>query len=214
MAHGGSRMIELPRLPTSTAYSLRMVRNSDVQRSGTGGAMTPLSRQGDHWAVEIDPGVLARHCGQQLLSDIACGATERIRVPLARRSWGYSAGPAPVVEGSDQAGTTLIVSGLQSGGIFPKGDFFTLETAEGPTAHLIRETVLAGTGGVATFSFWPALWLPPADGDSVEINYPYLEGLVVDEGSQTWRNRWTPTSHSQRQVPVGVITDKFLIEEG
>lgn len=205
-------MIKLPRLPSSTAYSLRMVRNSDVQRSGTGGALTPLNRQGDHWAVEIDPGLLALHCGLELLSDIACGAGERVRVPLPSSPRGVSAGPAPVVNGGDQAGRTLSVTGLYDT-LFRKGDFFTVVTAEGPTAHQLRETVQA-SGGMADFSFWPSLWLPPADGDAIELNNPYLEGLVVEEGTQTWKNRRQPKYSNNRHLAVGVLTDKFLIEEG
>lgn len=194
--------ITLPRLPRGAQYGLRHVRNSETQRSGTGGSITGLNRQGDHWAVEVDPGVLGTACGRELLADIVRGTGERLRVPLPQP--GVDVGPvgAPQVKGAGQAGSALLIDGLTPHYVIRKGYFFTVETPDGPTAHLVTATMVANAAGEATVPFWPMLWLEPADNDVVEMAAPYIEGLIVDEGDQT----------SGRVAAV--TTSSFVIEEG
>lgn len=194
--------ITLPRLPRGAEYGLRHVRASETQRSGTRGSLTGLNRQGDHWAVEIDPGTLATACGRELLADIVRGTGERLRVPLPQP--GIDVGPvgSPRVKGGGQAGSSLALDGLTPNALIRKGWFFTLETADGPTAHLLTGHVVADSSGEATVSFWPMMWREPADNDRVEMISPFIEGLIVDEGDQA------SGSFSS------VRTDAFTIEEG
>lgn len=217
--------ITLPRLPRrSTAYELRAVRNSEVQRAGTGGSLSPLTRSGDHWAVEVDVGVLATMCGRALLADLVRGVGERIRVPIPQYGFeiglpgGTSSVPhsdgsyfsdgtgyapiTPRVSGAGQAGTSLSLDGMTPGYLVKKGLFFTLETTFGSSAHIITAEATANTLGQATIEFWPMLWLEPSDLDSLEMFEPYIEGLLVDEGGQS--------SGLFRSVTTG----SFTIEEG
>lgn len=194
--------ITLPRLPRGAQYALRHIRNSQVQRSGTGGSVTGLNRPGDHWAVEVDPGVLGTACGRALLADIVRGSGERLRVPLPQP--GVDVGPigAPRVKGAGQSGSTLLMDGLTPGIIVRKGYFFTLETTDGPTAHIVTALAVADDEGEATVTFWPMMWLEPADSDVIEMAEPYIEGLIVDDGDQT------------SGVFAAVTTSPFVIEEG
>ncbi len=194
--------IVLPRLPRATGYGLKFVRNSETQRSGVGGALSPLNRDGDHFAIEVDVGVLATECGRELLVDIARGMGERIRVPLPEPGVDKGAPGTPLVKGADQAGTSLILDGLTPHYVIRKGWFFTLVTEDGPSAHLVAAEVVADASGEATVTFWPSLWLPPADNDVVEIPEPYLEGLVVKDGDQV------------SGISASVMTDSFTVEEG
>lgn len=215
--------INLPRLPRQAAYDLRPVRNSTVQRSGTGGSLSPLRRSGDHWAVEVDTGVLATLCGRALLADIVRGVGERIRVPIPQvgvdvgspgtESVTHSDGTpfsdgapyAPVmprVSGSGQAGSSLLLEAFTPEYEVRKGQFFTLVTADGSSAHIVTAATVANSLGQATVTFWPMLWLEPADGSHVEWIAPYIEGLIVDDGGQ------------QSGVFAAVRTDSFVIEEG
>lgn len=194
--------INLPRLPRGAQYALRHVRNSDTQRSGTGGSLTGLNRQGDHWAVEVDPGALGTDCGRALLADIVRGTGERLRVPLPQPGIVVGAVGSPRVKGSDQAGSSLLIDGLTPHFIIRKGWFFTVETPEGPSAHLVTTTVVADAAGEVTVSFWPMLWLAPADNDVVQMHSPYLEGFIVDDGEQS------------TGLFASVRTDAFTIEEG
>lgn len=193
--------ITLPRLPRGAGYKVRFVRASETQRSGMG-ALTPLNRAGDHFAVEVDPGVLAISCGRELLADLARGMGERIRAPLPEPGVDKDSLGTPRVKGAGQAGTSLLLDGFEAHQPIRKGWFFTLETSEGSSAHIVTGEVIAAANTEATVAFWPELWLEPGDNDRIEIVEPYVEGLIVDEGGQT----------SGRFAAVS--TDPFVIEEG
>lgn len=194
--------ITLPTMSRNTAYSLRPVRSSETQRAGTGGTLTPLNRPGDHWAVEVDVGAMDTACGRTLLADIVRGMGERIRIPLPQPGINTGSPGLPKVNGADQAGSSLIMDGFTAGYVIAKGRFMTVVTPDGPTAHIVTAAVTASGGGAATVSFWPDLWLPPADNDVVEIAAPYIEGLIVDDGGQL-------------SGLLGIVTsDAFVVEEG
>jgi hypothetical protein len=194
--------IILPPASRSTDYQLRPVRNSEPQRAGTGGSLTPLSRLGDHWAVEVAPGVLATLCGRRLLADIVRGVGERIRVPIPQPGLDTGEPGSSVVRGNGQSGSTLALTRIAPHYPFQKGQFVTVVTAGGASAHILTADVAASAGGEATLSFWPLLWLAPSDGDRVEVRDPFLEGLIVDEGGQSSSSF------------AAVTTDSFTIEEG
>lgn len=193
--------ITLPRLPRGTGYAMRAVRASETQRS-SGGSLTPLNRSGDHWAVEVDPGVLATQCGMALLADIVRGMGERIRVPIPQPRVATGTPGAPRVKGAGQAGNSLVLDGLTPAYPLLKGRFLTVETPDGPTAHIIAAQAIVAASGEVTVSFWPSLWNPPSDNDVVEISEPYIEGLIVDDGDVT-SGRF-----------AAVTNDAFTIEEG
>ena len=194
--------IILPRLPRGAGYGVRFVRNSEAQRSGTGGSLTPLNRAGDHFAIEVDPQQLATCCGRELLADLARGTAEKLRAPIPEPGVEKGAPGEPRVKGAGQAGTSLLIDGFNPNYAVRKGWFFTLETAAGSSAHLVTGTVVADAGSEATVSFWPELWLEPGDNDVIVLIDPYIEGLIVDEGDQT----------SGRIAAV--TTTAFVIEEG
>lgn len=194
--------IILPPAARNTDYLIRPVRNSEAQRAGTGGSLTSLRRPGDHWAIEIAPGALATTCGRRLLADIVRGVGERIRVPIPQRGLDTGEPGSPVVRGEGQAGSSLRIFRLPIGHPLIKGQFVTLVTADGASAHILTADVAADSSGEAVLSFWPMLWLEPRDGDPVEVREPYVEGLIVDEGGQ-----------ASNSFPA-VMTDSFTIEEG
>lgn len=194
--------IILPRLPRGAGYAIRAIRNSETQRSGTGGSLTPLNRAGDHWAVEVDPGVLATVCGRELLADLARGHGERLRAPIPEPGVNKGAVGAPLVNGAGQAGTTLDLDGLTPQLAIRKGWFFTLVTADGCSAHIVTAEVVADADGEVEVAFWPELWLEPGDNDVIVMVDPYIEGLITDEGDQT------------SSVFAAVSTGAFVVEEG
>lgn len=193
--------ITLPRLPRGAGYALRFVRASETQRSGMG-SLTPLNRAGDHFAIEVDPGVLARSCGRELLVDLARGMGERLRAPIPEPGVDKGAPGTPLVAGADQAGTSLDLDGFTPHYALRKGWFLTLETEEGSTAHMVEAEAVANASGEVTVTLWPELWLEPGDNDPIVLIDPYIEGLIVDEGDQV----------SGRFAAVS--TAPFVIEEG
>lgn len=194
--------IILPPASRSTDYQLLAVRNSEAQRAGLGGSLSPLRRLGDHWSIEVAPGALATVCGRELLADIVRGVGERLRVPIPQQGFEVGEPGSPRVRGSFQSGTSLNLASVRVGYGFRKGQFITVVTAAGASAHILTAATTATGAGLATLSLWPMLWLEPVDGDRVEVAAPYIEGLIVDEGGQ-----------SQGGF-AAVMTDSFVIEEG
>lgn len=216
-------MIFLIPFQRETTYDLRPVRNSTIQRAGTGGSLTPLNRPGDHWEIEIDPGPLATLYGRSLLADLVRGVGQKARLLIPQRgidvgapggtpvphsdgSWfsdgaGY-ASYSPRVKGDGQSGDTLIVRDVTPHYAIRKGMFLTVVTAEGPTLHIVTKEAVADGGGDLTIPIWPMMWREPVDDDRVELAQPYMEGFIVDDGGQ------------QSGVFRSVRTDSFTIEEG
>lgn len=194
--------IVLPKAHRATDYVLEPVRNSRAQRAGTGGSLSPISRPGDHWSVEVNPVVLSTACGRRLLADIVRGVGERLRVPIPQRGLDIGAPGTPRVKGAGQSGASLLLDGVTPYYAFRKGQFITVKTPEGPTAHLISADAVADAAGEVTITFWPIMWLEPADNGLVEVLEPYIEGLIVDEGGQA------------SGVFPAVMTDAFTVAEG
>lgn len=194
--------IILPPAARTTDYALRRVTGSEPQRSAVGGVLTPLNRAGDHWAVEVDPGVLCTAAGRELLADIVRGGGERLRAPIPEPGVAKGTPGAPKVKGAGQAGSLLVCDGFTPQYAIAKGWFFTLVTAAGSSAHLVTAQAVADGSGEATLSFWPMLWRAPADNDVLVFVDPYIEGLIVEAGDQT------------SGLLAAVETDAFLIEEG
>lgn len=168
--------IILPRLPRASDYEVRLVEGTDVQRS-TNGVALPLARTGDHFEVEIDTGSLSPIHARELTVDLHRARGERVRVLLPQQ--GIDTGPLGVVtvDGAGQSGTTLNVRTPTPHGVFRKGWYVTVITdGIGRLCELAAEAV-ANADGEAALSIWPMLRVPPADGDTVEVAEPFLEGL-------------------------------------
>ena len=210
-------------LGRTAGYNLLPVQNSRIQRAGTGGSLSPISRVGDHWAIEVDTGTLATSCGRALLAKIARGSGGRLRVPIPQKGinlghrgdavpephsdgaffsdgTGYSLG-MPRVKGDDQSGSSLLVSAF-AGETMAEGRFLTIETATGATAHIVTAPAEADSDGNLLIPIWPMMWRAPADGDRVEVVEPYIEGYIVESGGQAF------------QLFAAVRTDAFMVEEG
>lgn len=193
--------IVLPRMPRNTAYTLRPVRQTDVQRAATGGARLPINRTGDHWSVEVDTGALGIICARELLADILRGAGEMVRVYIPQPGIDTGAPGTPRVKGADQAGSNLIVDGLTPYFAVRKGWFVTVVTDGVGRPYLVTGEVIADAAGEATLPLWPMLHVQPADNDVVEVAEPFLDGLITEGGEE-----------NSGLLPVGV-PDSFVIEE-
>lgn len=173
--------ITLQRLPRTAEYEIRQVEVSDVQRSSNGVSL-PITRTGDHFEIEIDVGSLSPICARELTVDLLQGRGQRIRVLLPMQGIDTGAPGAVVVGGADQSGSSLDVTGGTAYAVIRKGWFVTIETDGIGRLHMITaETILDATGAAA-LPLWPMLRAPPADGDTVEISEPYIEGFRSDGG--------------------------------
>lgn len=79
----------------------------------------------------------------------------------------------PLVDGADQTGLSLAVSGFDvSTTVFKAGDQFAFETAAGRELKMVTDTVVSDASGNATIPFVPAIRNAPADGAALIVAAP------------------------------------------
>ena len=175
----------LPTLPRNTDYTLRRVRAGETLRAGTGGSRTQIEYLGDHWAVEIDTGVMGLLCARGLVADLLMGSSQIVRVPIPEPGIDKGAPGAPVVDGEDLSGSLIPMRGLTPHYVLRKGWFVTIDAAAGARAYLVTGEVIAGADSKAVVPVWPMLHVPVADGDRVELLNPWIEGAIDDDGEHS-----------------------------
>lgn len=174
--------ITLPRLPRTADYEMRFVDETRVQRAGTGGSLLPLSRLGDHWAIEIEVGSLSPLCARELTADILRARGQPVRVMIPQHGIDTGAPGAPRVAGAGQAGSFIAIDSITPNFAVRKGWFLTIVTGGVGRAYMVAAEVIANASGEVTVEILPMLREPPADNDVVDIAQPWLEGLATEGG--------------------------------
>ncbi len=189
-------------LPRNAQCTMRPVRDGQVMRAATGGARLPVSRMGDHWAMEVDTGALSTLAARALTADILSAGAEPVRIAIPQP--GVQIGPpgAPRVKGAGQSGSSIELDGFPPYALVQKGRFITIETGGEGRAYLVdvADTV-ANASGEITLALWPMLHVEPSDNDVVEVVSPYIEGLIAEGGD-----------HASGLL-AAVTPDQFEIEE-
>lgn len=193
--------MSITRLPRGTQYQMRAVRRVEVQRAATGGARLPISYAGDHWAIEIETGALPVLYGRGLVGKVLNGVNTPVRVLIPQPGVDTGAPGSPTVAGAGQAGDSVDLENVTPYHVVREGQFITIETDGSGRAYLATAEAVANADGEITIPIWPLLHVEPADGDSVEIAEPWIEGLI-DEGGD----------HDSGLISA-VTPDSFLIEE-
>lgn len=88
----------------------------------------------------------------------------------------------PVVDGGGQAGTSLLLTGLTPTYPVRKGQFLSVVTDGQRFLYRAKAEVVADASGAATVPLRTMLRRSPADGDTVELAEPMIEGFVRDLG--------------------------------
>ena len=169
--------ITLQALPSTTTYSIREVAAGNILRPAFGGPLQPLTRKGDHWAVDVSiPALDARGCGMGLFADLTRGKREPLvlRVPdyMEARPYGN-----PVCNGVS-TGDTISVKGLTPTVVIPKGKWMSLVLNGQRYLYLVAVDAVANGSGVASVQVTSLLRRPTIDGAAVELAEPKIEGYV------------------------------------
>ena len=115
------------------------------------------------------------------LSRLQQGRTQVLR--MAYPLLGVVQGPAlgaPLVNGGSASGLTLPLRGLRVGAIIREGWWITVMDAAGNRyLHSTTGIVIADGSGHASVPIYPMLRAPLADGATVLLENPTVEGLVT-----------------------------------
>lgn len=161
---------------------MREVAAGNILRPTFGGPLQPLTRKGDHWAVDVTiPALDARGCGMGLFADLTRGKREPLvlRVPDYMEARPY--GP-PVCNGVS-TGDTIAIRGLTPAVVIPKGKWLSLILNGQRYLYLVAADALANGSGIASVQVTSLLRRPTIDGAVVELAEPKIEGYVAPNQS-------------------------------
>ncbi|USA39618.1 hypothetical protein NCF86_00190 [Pelagerythrobacter marinus] len=171
-------MIELPDRPAPTQMEPTLLDYGSVQR---GAASQRINRPGSRYRMAFSTPPMEPDTSRKFVARLLRAKREGLRVKLPLIVPQGIPG-TPVVNGAGQAGTTIALRGLTPGYIAKEGFWLNIVEADGTSyLHSVFETAVADENGEALIEIEPALRAPFADGDSVELSAPWIEGFVVGE---------------------------------
>lgn len=177
-------MIELKPAPFGTLFQPRFISHRADLKPPFGGSWDVLGRMGSHFAVGVRLPRLLQDDALEWLADLTSAETDTVLMawPQAGVELRGKSGPV-VVDGDDQAGTTLSVKNGVAAYPLRKGQFVSLKVDLGDGVyqrflHMIRTTVRLDADGKADLPITPMLRVSPPDGTEVEIERPMIEGRL------------------------------------
>lgn len=175
-------MIELPETPAPNGVTTALLDYGGVLRPALGGAALRLDRAGSRFRAEVSYPPMKAATARVFVSRLLDAKSEGLRIEFPLLGINQGIPGAPVVDGAGQSGKTLAVRGLTAGYAFKEGYWLSIEDAAGQHyLHNCRSNAVADGSGDAEISITPALRVPFADGDSIHLAKPMIEGLVDGE---------------------------------
>ena len=175
-------MIELPANPAPNGMDPILMDLGMVQR---GASSLRVDRPGNRYRIAFSYPPMQPDKARTFTGRLTRAKREGVKITLPLIVPQGSPG-SPVVDGAGQSGTSLAVRGLTVGYPAKEGFWLTIYEADGTGyLHQVVETVRADAAGEATLSIEPALRAPFADGATIELAAPTVEGFV-DGGEWGW----------------------------
>jgi hypothetical protein len=175
-------MIELPETPAPNGVEVALLDYGMILRPATGAEVLRINRAGTRHRLAISFPPMRPDTARKFIARFQKAKREGLRIdfPLLGLSQGVPG--TPVVDGAGQAGTTLALRGLTPGYAVKEGFWLTLIDDSGRRyLHTSSTAVVAGGDGKATIGIEPPLRAPFADGATVLLGKPTVEGVLVDE---------------------------------
>lgn len=189
-------------LPTARIASFALVPRlfSGNQEGALGGHDLPIPRMGDRWTAVVSTAQLRQNAdGRALLSALTMATTLDARMPIAQPHVPQlPGGSVPVVNGADQAGSTIPVRGVPGGTLLEQGRYFSILHLGIHHVHMVAQATIVPSDGTVAVPIWPQLRFLTIDGERVFFDVPMIEGKLVgfDKGGRFVRNRIDPFEFS------------------
>lgn len=191
-------MIELPENPAPTGVEVGVIDYGMTLRPSTGAAALRVNRAGSRYRVAVTWPPMQPDTARVFLSRFQQGQREGLRIDYPLLGLSQGSPGSPVVDGANPTGTTLPVRGLTPGYAVKEGYALTLIDASGVRyLHFAAAPVMASATGTASLTLTLPIRAPLADGSTILLSKPTVEGLVTDIG-------WTLSV--DRLVRLGGVT--------
>jgi len=174
--------INLPSDPAISSYEPYLVSARSNLTPSFGGPEDRSNRMGSRWAIDVAI-ALTDYVGSLQWSDLD-DESETLLLELPQPGLDTGSPGTPVVDGSSQSGSDLVLRGLNAGYVFQKGQFLSAITSGQRYLYRAKSDATANGLGQITIPIKPMMRVSPIDGDTVEIAQPMIEGFVnVKRGS-------------------------------
>lgn len=193
-------MIELPSKPKPNQMTPGMIDRGYILR---GASSLRVDRAGNRWAFNFTYPPMQQDEADTFTAPLARAKRQGVRIYLPVRVPQGIPG-APLVDGAvTAAASSLDVKGLNVGYVARVGFWLTIVDADGVGyLHRVVETVVADGSGNATLQIEPPLRAPFADGDTVHLGKPFIEGFI--DGQQ-----WTYDIGSDEFTTLSLTVEEF-----
>lgn len=171
-------------------------------RPSSGAPAQRYNRLGSRYAMEFELPPLDAATARLVKARLIQAKRDALRMPVPLPEGAQGSPGAPLVDGTDSAGTTLKLKGLTPGWMAREGYWLNVTDADGNLyLHDVAAPVRAGSDGKATLTLSLPLRCALANYAAVRIANPVIEGLLTSDVN------WT--------IPVGRIVSvpPFTIEE-
>lgn len=178
-------MIELPEDPAPNGVQVTPVDAGFLLRSATASSLLRVDRAGSHYQAEISFPPMEPEVADRFVVRIERAKRQGLRVDYPLLGRGQSGCGSPVVHGSGQAGTSLVLRGLTPSFAVKEGFKFTVVDADDNRAlHKVAEPARVAANGRVTLSIEPPLRLVLLDGATVLMARPTIEGMITGDVPQ------------------------------
>lgn len=173
-------MIELPESPAPNGVSATLIDFGITMRPALGGAVQRVSRAGSRFRVDLSFPPMVGDDARKFIARLLKAKREgeiRVEFPLLDVAQGLAG--SPVVDGAGQLGTSLTLRGLTPFYAFKEGFWLSIVDAAGqPYLHNVQSPAVADGSGVVTVTIEPPLRAAFADGATVLIERPVVQGFI------------------------------------
>ncbi|WP_232307437.1 hypothetical protein [Sphingobium chungbukense] len=148
----------------------------------SGAQVQRINRLGSRYAVTVNmPPLENRKDGRVWVNRLIKGQQEGARIEYPLLDF-YPGTPGSfVVDGAGQAGKSLKIMGGTPHYAFYEGQPFSIEIAGQHYFDFIATTAVADASGSATIALTQMLRAAPANGDTLHISKPMIEGFIMGD---------------------------------
>lgn len=173
-------MIDLPTWAVPNGASPFLIDFGGFLTPGLGAEEQRIDRMGNRFGLAVTfPPLTSQQRGRILVSRLVRGKTEGIRIEYPLLSFKPGAPGSVVVDGASQSGRTLAVRGANPAYAFREGQPISIERADGRHyLHFVDSETIADASGEAELPISPMLRYEFADGATVHVAKPMIEGFV------------------------------------
>ncbi|MEM6907172.1 MAG: hypothetical protein AAF494_00715 [Pseudomonadota bacterium] len=154
-----------------------------------GGASVRIDRPGSRFMASVSYPLMQPEVARVFVARLIRAKSEGLRIPYPLLRLSQNGSGAPVVDGADQSGSTINLRGFNPGFQFREGGWLSIEDASGQHyLHNVAALTTAASDGRMALPIAPMLRAPFADGASVHVAKPMIEGVIEGE-SADWTLR-------------------------